>query len=121
MASSGLRPLRIKTGQLSLHFVHNRRPNAALFIKLNGSRVVGNRHIHVHRSLPRPVFEARMERQQLVDIIPNVLEDRLHDALVGAFGGREINIVGIDAGIVLDRRRLAAFEPLRIIAGHGGA
>ena len=111
--------LRIEGEQATLHVIHARRPNSELFVKLQRCRMIGNRHVGIDRALSRPVFEAGMERRELIDVIPDIFEDRTNDLVRQRLVRRNVDIVGVHAAILGNSGSLAALEPVGVVTGDG--
>src|SRR5262245_21153186 len=98
----------VQAKQSALCFIHARRPGVALFEELHSRRMIRHGHVGIDSSLPRPVLKTWMECRQLIDIVPNALEDRADNTIVEALMAGQINIVGVDASVFDNRGRLAA-------------
>src|SRR5712691_11728421 len=54
-----------------LRTLHFGRPQLALLVEAHGARVIGNRHVGIDGALARPFGEQRMDRDQLVGVLPD--------------------------------------------------
>ena len=79
---------------------HLRRPGTRVFEIANGSRVVGQGDIRIDGARFGPLGEAGMELRQFVDVDPDRLQHAAHDG-VGQFRmADQINVVGVDTGVI---------------------
>src|SRR5262245_53137750 len=113
--------LGIKREQFALGIIHARRPNAALSEILDGTRVVRHGYIRVHRPLSGPVLEARMQWREFFDVVPDSFEYRADDSVGSCLVAGQIDVIGVDAGVLYDGGGLTALKPMRIIPGDSAA
>src|SRR6185295_9989814 len=72
------RASRVGAEQLLLDRIHLRRPHLALLVEAHRARVVGNGRLVVHGTLAGPLLEERVDGRQLVGVLPDGLQRRLH-------------------------------------------
>src|SRR5256885_1311526 len=97
------------------------RPGAVLAIEAHRGRVVRNRDLGAGHLVPAPLAEQWVERRELGTVVPDGLEQALHEGVAGPLAGDDVRVVGDHADVVDDRGRLLLLHAPRIVAGHGRA
>src|SRR5712691_4317966 len=104
--------------QALLSLLHLGLPEAMLLEEAHGRRVKRDRRVGADGPIARPLLEHGMDRPELALVVPQCLQGNLDRDVGKVLAGRQVAVVGDEAGVLDDGGGLALLAPARVIAGR---